>query len=160
MKQFKHEKVRIELISGHHRRMAKGAVGLLHHAREVSLCNSISHKGADHLDRDLGVGLSGKTLNRGAVERRPAFRDVEGRRRRARPASVAFDKIEWGSLAPRREHNHVDFVWFYDLVSPYSQPHSSLVQALSQETLFPPKKTAREPDDIDPGERQREPETR
>jgi hypothetical protein len=105
VKQLQHEKIRIELGQWRDRGMAKAAIGFPHHAREISFANCVSHKRADHFDRDLGVGPSGKILNGGAIERRPAFRDVK--------AAVAgkarehhIDKIEWGSLAPRRDITH------------------------------------------------------
>ena len=80
--------------------MAERAIGLLRHACEIGIGDGAAGEAADHLGRDLGIGLPGEAGDLIGCEARPRFRNVQ--------AAVTgetrehhLDEIERGSLAPR-----------------------------------------------------------
>ena len=85
VEQLEHEQAGRELDERRGRRMAEGAVGLLRHAREVGLGDRVADEGADHLDRDLGVGAAGKAGDGLAHRAWATSRARKGRRRGQAP---------------------------------------------------------------------------
>src|SRR6185437_8212635 len=77
VKELEHEQVRIEFGERGHRGVMEIAVGLARHAGEIGLRNSVSDKGTDHFNSDLGVRLPGEAFDAGAIEDRPAFGHVK-----------------------------------------------------------------------------------
>ena len=53
--------------------MTERAVGFLRHAREIAFRDGIADEGLDDLDRDFGIGSSGKTGDGRGAQSRPGF---------------------------------------------------------------------------------------
>ena len=66
-----------ELAQRHHGGMAKGAVGLAHHAGEIGRGDRVAGEQPDHVERHLRIGPAGEARDSGAVERRPSLRHIE-----------------------------------------------------------------------------------
>ncbi len=99
VEQLEHEQARGQLRERRGRRMAEGAVGLLRHAGEIGFRDAGADEGLDHLDRDFGIGLAGKTGDRLGAERGPRLGHIKAAVA-GKPGQHDLDKIECGGLAP------------------------------------------------------------
>ncbi len=99
MKQLEHEIIHSELDERSNRRMAKTAIGFARHAREIMLGDGFADKGANDLDREFGIGPSGKTGNPVGFEPRPGGGHVKAAIG-SQPRQRSFGKVERGGLAP------------------------------------------------------------
>ena len=77
VKQFEHEGVHAELGERGDCGMAKTAVGFARHACEVGFRDGIADERADHRDRDLGIGATGKGGDRLGLQTRPGLRHIK-----------------------------------------------------------------------------------
>ena len=77
VKKLERERVGAELAQRHHGGMAKGAVGLAHHAGEIGRGDRVAGEQPDHVERHLRIGPAGEARDGGAVERRPSLRHIE-----------------------------------------------------------------------------------
>src|SRR6266852_2319120 len=75
------------------------------HAGEIVSRNGVADKRADHVDRNFGVGATGKARDLTGVELRPGCGDVETPVA-GKPRERRLDKAERRGLAPGRDVAH------------------------------------------------------